>query len=64
MFVMSAQDPAANPDSTIQKNIQDRFNMDLNINWIERFQAKDVYATRFGPAISRMPSTMSRRARR
>jgi len=47
MFVMSAQDPAANPDSTIQKDIMDRFNMDLNINWIERFQAKDVYATRF-----------------
>jgi putative aldouronate transport system substrate-binding protein len=47
LFVMSAQDPAADADSLIQKTLQDRFNVDFNFIWIERFQAKDVYATRF-----------------
>ena len=47
VFVMSAQDPAANPDSAIVKFLQDKFNVNLNFRWIERFQATDVYATWF-----------------
>jgi putative aldouronate transport system substrate-binding protein len=47
IFVMSAQDPAANADSKIQKWMESTYNVKLNFRWIERFQAKDIYATLF-----------------
>ncbi len=47
VFIMSAADPAANADSTIVKFIQDKFNVNINFRWIERFQATDIYATLF-----------------
>ena len=47
MFVMSQLDPAANTDSAIQKFMQDKYNFNFNIRWIERMNAKDIYATLF-----------------
>ncbi len=47
IFVMSAQDPAANADSKIQKWMESTYNVKFNFRWIERFQAKDIYATLF-----------------